>query len=659
MMTLLIPLGLLGLLSIIALIIIYIIKPNYQQKAVSSTFVWKLSLKYRKKRLPVSKLRNILLIICQVLVLIACALILARPAIVSSSIVSKNEVIAIIDSSASMRTELMEETRFERAVKGVKSLANSVISDGGTVSVILADTESRFLAERVTSANKDVLMDELDGLISDLDDLSCSYGSSDVEKALALSEQLLDDNPTAKIYVYTDTTYTFVPEGISVVNVSDREEWNAAILNAYTQLEDGYYSLVVEVACYGRALPIELCVEVSGANAVDRNDMGVSLSFVQPVNCIEDETITVIFRNGDKDLEDYESESDNIVFYDIGSLDKFYSYKSIHVYIDEDDSFALDNTFNIYGGQKEVLKVQYASSLPNRFVNGALTVMQRKYEERWDIQIKEVRITADNRREIVTEGYDLYIFEHVMPEVMPTDGVVILMDLDSAPIGSNLRYEGNYQMARADSSLTHEFDHPLLNKIDANDITVSVVNSVSTNDGSYEVLMKCEDYPVAMVKNDGGSKVLVLGFSVHYSNITVLKHFPRLFINVFEYFYPATVSATAFEVNESITLNALGPELVCNAYDRPFTELPMQMYFTVPGTYTFTQTTYFGKEIEENVFVKIPASESNIKKVMDGLTSPYKNATQIVDISDLLLWFAVALAALLFIEWLLQARENF
>ena len=55
-MTLLIPLGLLGLLSIAGLILIYIIKPNYQQKYISSTYVWALSLKLKKKRLPVSKL---------------------------------------------------------------------------------------------------------------------------------------------------------------------------------------------------------------------------------------------------------------------------------------------------------------------------------------------------------------------------------------------------------------------------------------------------------------------------------------------------------------------------------------------------------------------------------------------------------------------------
>ena len=68
-MTWLAPIGFLGLSGIIALIIIYIIKPNYQKKMVSSTFVWKLSLKYKKKRLPISRLNNVLIFLCQLLIL--------------------------------------------------------------------------------------------------------------------------------------------------------------------------------------------------------------------------------------------------------------------------------------------------------------------------------------------------------------------------------------------------------------------------------------------------------------------------------------------------------------------------------------------------------------------------------------------------------------
>ena len=46
-MSLLIPLGLLGLSGLLILLLIYILNPNYQQKLISSTYVWKISLKYK------------------------------------------------------------------------------------------------------------------------------------------------------------------------------------------------------------------------------------------------------------------------------------------------------------------------------------------------------------------------------------------------------------------------------------------------------------------------------------------------------------------------------------------------------------------------------------------------------------------------------------
>ena len=125
-MTLLAPLGLLGLISIAVLIIIYILKPNYQQKFISSTYIWKLSLKYRKKKIPTSRLRNILLIICQLIILISLAMLLTQPSKPLFKRSNSSEVVAILDSSASMRTASDNETRFERGVNGILELSEKV-----------------------------------------------------------------------------------------------------------------------------------------------------------------------------------------------------------------------------------------------------------------------------------------------------------------------------------------------------------------------------------------------------------------------------------------------------------------------------------------------------------------------------------------------------
>jgi len=108
-MKLLTPLGLLGLISLLILLIIYIIKPNYQQKRISSTFIWKLSLRYRKKKIPISKLRNILIIICQILILTSCAFILAQPNKVLEMPEKTDELIIVLDASAVSVEEFIYE----------------------------------------------------------------------------------------------------------------------------------------------------------------------------------------------------------------------------------------------------------------------------------------------------------------------------------------------------------------------------------------------------------------------------------------------------------------------------------------------------------------------------------------------------------------------
>ena len=76
------PTGLWLLLGIPILIIIYLIKAQHEERAVSSTFVWKLSERFAKKRLPFTRLRRIMLFILQLLLIIVAAMMAAKPVIV-------------------------------------------------------------------------------------------------------------------------------------------------------------------------------------------------------------------------------------------------------------------------------------------------------------------------------------------------------------------------------------------------------------------------------------------------------------------------------------------------------------------------------------------------------------------------------------------------
>lgn len=679
-MKLLIPLGLLGLLSIAALIIIYLIRPNYQQKAVSSTYVWKLSLQYKKKRVPISKLRNLLIILCQILILTAFALILSQPSLVLETKLNETEYIAVIDSSASMRTSSQNESRYNRAIDEVINLANDVLSkDDGVLSVVVADGKPHFLAERISRTGKDRLLDDLEDLKDD--PASCAYGSNNVEAALELCDGILEENPYARINVYTDVHYdTTSDKNLKVVEIHDSAEWNAGILNAFTVYNDNYYAFYVDIACYGRDETVLVNIDVNGANATTDNSGGSLIHFDTSMYqteaeggrpsqiagaCTQDEPRRIVFANDIGLVDTTGFDEDHVDKISIPTDKQVFSYQYVYFSLDVDDNLADDNTFALYNGEKEVVKMLYVATEDDRgycnFFYGILDRLSTSplYKDRWDIQY------WDGKSDYKLEGYDIYIFECIVPETLPEDGVVVIFDPTSSPkdkqfIVGDPRGLNDRKFLESDIDGNSKLA-PLMNNIVPGNIFATMLTPLRSYDTSYETLMTCDGEPAVIARDEGASKVVVSLFSVHYSNIAITEYFSRFFRNIFNYYLPSTVDSNAFEVNESVQLNCRGPELTVTGVGgekQIFDTFPATLSLNVPGTYTMTQVTDFNDNITEYVFVKLPASESNIFKQEDVLLRPYVPDSDIQLYDDLLIYFASVAVALLFIEWWLQSRDN-
>ena len=71
-----------------------------------------------------------------------------------------------------------------------------------------------------------------------------------------------------------------------------------------------------------------------------------------------------------------------------------------------------------------------------------------------------------------------------------------------------------------------------------------------------------------------------------------------------------------------------------------------------------SQTSAFGREFSDSFFVKIASSELNIFSIQESLADPYQTRNEKDFYRDLLLYFAAALVAILFIEWILQLLDN-
>ncbi len=627
------PLGFLGLLGVVALIIIYIIKPNYQQKMISSTYIWRLSLKYKKKRLPISRLHNILLFLCQVLILTICALLLAQPVIMHEKIGDENEKVIIIDASASMRLSNGSNTRFERAVSEARTLALGTLEDGGLVSVIFADEKSDFLFQRATAAQTEELNAKFDELLAD--GTKCTYSSADVKGAVALAEEVLNYNNEAQVYFYTATEYIEKNE-ILVENVAEEGEWNAAVLGCVAEVnENNHVDISVDLGCYGRTDTLTVSCQIHGVNG--KSQQSKTLSKTEYFDPSEEEK-TVTFTVDD-----------------LGG-DVLYSFDYLEVYITTADSFADDNLFFLYGGTKPTIRVQYASSIPNNYFGGMIRTMRQTMRDKWNIDFDSL----EGDETPATEGYDLYIFEHRMPEVLPTDGVVLLVDPNKAPENSGLRI-GETVPVNSDSTLATGASHELMTYVDSSRITISKYREIVASDG-FQELAYYNGKPMILAKNENQAKVVVWAFDLNYSNLCAMPDFTFMMYNLFNYYIPQTMTSNAFEIGDTVTLTARGTELKVagNGEEIAFEESTGELVLSRPGTYTVTQKPMQGDQmLIENFFVSIPNVESNVTKQVDALPMMSVETVVEIEFEDLIFYFAIALVVLMFAEWMLQTKTNY
>ncbi len=628
------PIGFLGLLSLLVLILIYIIKPNYQNKRISSTYIWRLSFKYKKQRIPISKIQNLLIFLCQVVILALLGTLLAGPVVETFSGGDENEAVIIVDASAGMRIQDSGKTRFERAVTEARKKAQSTFEKGSAVSFIIAADSAEYLFLRVGPEGKDEALEKIDALYLEAKE-KCSFASIDVSDSVTLAESVLEQNSEAEVYFYTATDYTY-PNGVNVVKIASKNEWNAAILGCNAELDnDNHYRIKIDAACYGKTDFITVYCKIYGVNGDSSN--------------------VVSLEKGE--FFDPSAEEKEIVFTsDDISSGAIYSYDYIETYVGVRDSFADDNSFFLYGGTKRVIKIQYASSSPNNFFESVIRTLRQSTKEIWDVQFTLLK--ADEP--FATEGFDIYIFEHKMPQTIPTDGVVLLVDPTSAPVDSGLQIGSSY-IIDSSSVLSGGKEHELTKYITPNRITIAKYNDIILSEG-YEELMLYNGRPVMLVKDTPKAKVLVWAFDLNYSNLIALPDFPTLVYNMFNHFVFETFSGYSFEVGETIELNGRGETLSVSGdqYEYTFEDCKGEFTPTRPGTYTVIQGSAGGEELsEERFFVAIPAGESDTEKTVDSLPFVKVTDTRSREYEDLLLYFAIALCVFMFAEWILEIKKNY
>jgi Ca-activated chloride channel family protein len=217
------PLALLGLLFVPAVIAMYLLKLRRDEAVVPSTLLWTRLVADIEANAPWQKLRRSLLLLLQLLLVIALALLAARPFLERPAGLAR-DIVLVMDTSASMAATDVVPDRLT-AAKQVAIEALKDLPTGGKVSVIAADRSARI----VVNESKD-----LSRVRQAIEGIPVTQSRGDLGDALELASKLAARSGDAQVLVATDAALVSRPAAqvkapIKVLAVG-RERKNQAIV---------------------------------------------------------------------------------------------------------------------------------------------------------------------------------------------------------------------------------------------------------------------------------------------------------------------------------------------------------------------------------------------------------------------------------------------
>ncbi len=603
-MTFLNPAGLWLLLGIPVLIIIYLIKNQHEDKAVSSTYIWKLSEKFAKKRLPIQRLRKILLFLLQLLIVAAFSLMAAQPAVVSGE---SYDYIAVIDSSASMhQTDEDGISRFEHALEQVEELAED-LKGGHTISVIMATDSPFCLVEGCESVSE---------VKNSLNKAVCTYGVCNDVSAMELAEEICKRTENPKVMFYTDKSYdkagniTVVPMGVDM--------WNVAVEGLTVENVDKNTLFKATVISCNKDASIPIGLRIDGKT--------VDAQIIQCESGVEQTVEFVIEENLSFDVAEVYVESEDGL-----DEDNFYAYckvnnKKYNVLLVSTSPLYLESAFKAIGNCN--IKVEY------------------------------------NVENAPTTGWDLYIYDGIYPESYPTDGSVIVFGAGFLPQGLTA---GAKQKTTSAFVVNRQANTDICKDIVFKGAAVNEYTAL-IGSNEWDHLLYCNNLAVLSTREmDSGTQFSVFSFDLHNSNLPLKADFLLLMKNLVEYSLPSMMKKTDYNAGEGVKIDILpfAEHLYLEYPDERVRELYIDgesctFIADAVGIYTAATITSKGGEYVD-FFVHIKKGETTVSEG-GAISVSIEEAGEAVK-EDVYspVWFWVALAALLvlFIEWGVYYSEQY
>lgn len=554
------PLGLLGLVGIPILIIIYIIKNKHTEQTISSTYLWRLSERFLKRKNPISKIKGLISLILQCLTVLLISFAIAHPVLVLKG--QAYEYCFILDGSGSMQmTQENGATRFDAAKEKIEEIISDA-KDGSLYSIYYAGD---------TTMTVVVQTDDKSDARAELDKLTCAYTPDTVTDVMEKAQELFNENPGLKTYLVTDKAYE-KHDNVEIINVAADEE-NYSVSELSFAYSDGK-------------------VYVTGKVLSHVTDAALTVEVYAGETLIAEKEVDA--KKGEEAVFTAEATTESVAY--------------VRAKILNADANAIDNERAVYNVEsEEAYKVLLVSEEPF-FLKTAISTLGYT-----DIDVLSPK-KYDGQN-----GYGLYIFDGCNPGRVPSDGAVWFLNLDSNLENSGFTVQGEVELKEdgileyTDSTASTVED--LLQDVTKQDITIKKFQKYGVR--NVTTLLSYKGNPLLFVTATAqGARQVVFAFDVHDSNLPLQLDFIPLMRNLLEYSFPPMTEKVSYVCGENLSVNVL-PGCTSIKVESPSqnvvylntSTVVSEMRLDEVGVYTVTLTVA-GSEKVFHAYSALPKEES-------------------------------------------------
>lgn len=584
------------LITIPLLILLYILKRKYREEVISSTLLWNEVYKNTRANTPWEKLRKNIMLLLQIIILLLLILSLMRPFLNFGGKTYKN-IILVIDNTASMSAEYGDGTRLDEAKKLAKEFLAST-KDYTNTYIIAFDGNSNLLQ------NGDFDKEVSNDIISSI---SQSYNSGDINETLsfvkAIGEGIEEDY---EVIAITDKDFSLGDVNGKVVSLANSGV-NASIDNISHKFLEDSVRVIATITNRGTG-------DYQGDFSLYD---GEELISVEALDLKEGENKTLTF-----DLSSIKSET-------------------LRGELSRKDMIAGDNTYNHVVGKKKVNKVLIVTE-QNLFLEKAFS----------NIQNTEVYKTNNASNLTSADNYDLYVFDGVTPDIIPSKGSILFINPSSNEF-FNVTSGGEGGEAKAVIGEVSKY-------LEDTTFTAAKYNSIEIPYYGKGFLNIDEDF-IGFKGEVDGRKIAALSFDLHNSDFPLKKEFPILMYELGENLISSgMVYSSNYKAGEKIIAKGLS--------------LDSNITLTYPNGDTEEITS--GDEIKEDSQIGVYRLETEDEKELFSVNFPSEKEgnTNVSNISEsenvvsskadlkrglnlypLIIILAIAVVAF---EWIMYKRGN-